>query len=144
MILQSLTEYYQALEREGKIAAPGWSPVKVSFALYLGNNGIPEQIISMQTEQPRGKKLVLSPQIISLPVPVKRTVGVEANFLCDNSSYFLGRYSPCRKASNPDPGFCRPAHPGRGEPSRTTGIGQGTPGSRNKAGDRTVPFEYGA
>ena len=33
MILQALTEYYQALEREGKIAAPGWSPVKVSFAL---------------------------------------------------------------------------------------------------------------
>ena len=24
------------------------------------------------------------------PAPVKRTVGVAANFLCDNSSYFLG------------------------------------------------------
>ena len=26
MILQALTEYYQALEREGKIAAPGLHP----------------------------------------------------------------------------------------------------------------------
>lgn len=31
MILQALTEYYQALEQGGKIAAPGWSPVKVSY-----------------------------------------------------------------------------------------------------------------
>ena len=33
MILQALTEYYQVLYRQGKIAAPGWSPVKVTFAL---------------------------------------------------------------------------------------------------------------
>ena len=90
MILQALTEYYQALEREGKIAAPGWSPVKVSFALCLGDDGTLEQVVSIQTEQPKGKKTVLAPQIISLPVPVKRTVGVAANFLCDNSSYILG------------------------------------------------------
>ena len=32
MILQALTDYYRALERQGKIAAPGWGPVKVSFA----------------------------------------------------------------------------------------------------------------
>lgn len=34
--------------------------------------------------------MVLAPRSISLPAPVKRTVGVAANFLCDNSSYFLG------------------------------------------------------
>ena len=90
MILQSLTEYYQALERKGQIPAPGWSPVKVSFALCLGNNGMLERVVSIQTEQSKGKKTVLAPQIISLPVPAKRTVGVEANFLCDNSSYVLG------------------------------------------------------
>ena len=90
MILQALTEYYQALEREGKIAAPGWSPVKVSYALCLAMNGTLERVDFMQTEQPKGKKIVLAPQSISLPAPVKRTVGVAANFLCDNSSYFLG------------------------------------------------------
>ena len=90
MILQALTEYYQALEREGKIAAPGWGPVKVSYALCLAMDGTLEHVDFMQTEQPKGKKIVLAPQSISLPAPVKRTVGVAANFLCDNSSYFLG------------------------------------------------------
>ena len=39
MILQALTEYYQVLYRQGKIAAPGWSPVKVTFALCIGDDG---------------------------------------------------------------------------------------------------------
>lgn len=90
MILQALTEYYQALEREGKIAAPGWSPVKVSYALCLAADGTLAHVDFMQTEQARGEKTILAPQNISLPAPVKRTVGVAANFLCDNSSYILG------------------------------------------------------
>ena len=90
MILQALTEYYRTLERAGKIAAPGWGPVKVSFALEIRDDGTLEQVIPIQTEQQRGKKTVLAPQVISLPAPVKRTVGVAANFLCDNSSYILG------------------------------------------------------
>ncbi|MGN1002650.1 MAG: type I-C CRISPR-associated protein Cas8c/Csd1, partial [Oscillospiraceae bacterium] len=43
-----------------------------------------------KTEQVKGKKTVLSPQVMQLPAPVKRTVGIAANFLCDNSSYLLG------------------------------------------------------
>ena len=34
--------------------------------------------------------MVLSPRSFSLPSPVKRTAGIAANFLCDNSTYFLG------------------------------------------------------
>ena len=49
MILQALTDYYHVLEREGKIAAPGWSPVKVFFALELGADGTLERVISIQT-----------------------------------------------------------------------------------------------
>lgn len=90
MILQALTEYYQVLYRQGKIAAPGWSPVKVTFALCIGDDGGLEQVIDIQTEQARGKKTVPAPQILSLPAPVKRSSGVAANFLCDNSSYILG------------------------------------------------------
>ena len=90
MILQALTEYYRALEQQGKIAAPGWGPVKVSFALCIGDDGTLQQAVSVQTEQVRGKKTVLAPRVVSLPAPVKRTVGVAANFLCDNSSYMLG------------------------------------------------------
>ena len=46
MILQALTEYYQSLAQAGKIAAPGWGPVKVSFALYLSPAGTLEGVSS--------------------------------------------------------------------------------------------------
>ena len=39
MILQALTDYYRVLEQAGKIDAPGWAPVKVSYALLLSENG---------------------------------------------------------------------------------------------------------
>lgn len=56
MILQALAEYYKALEKRGEAAAPGWGPVKVSFALYLSENGTLERVVSVQTEQQRGKR----------------------------------------------------------------------------------------
>ena len=61
MILQALTNYYQVLNRRGKIAAPGWSPVKVSFALCIGEDGTLERVIGIQTQQARGNKTVLAP-----------------------------------------------------------------------------------
>lgn len=90
MILQALTDYYRTLEGQGKLSAPGWSPVKVSFALCIGQDGMLEQVISLQTEQKKGKKTILAPQSIVLPAPVKRSSGIAANFICDNSSYMLG------------------------------------------------------
>ena len=90
MILQALTEYYQSLAQVGKIDAPGWGPVKVSFALYLAPDGALEGVSSMQIEQPKGRKTILAPRSMSLPAPVKRSSGVAANFLCDNSGYLLG------------------------------------------------------
>ena len=90
MILQALTDYYRALERQGKIAAPGWGPVKVSFALCLGADGTLEQVVSLQTQQQRGKKTVLAPQSIPLPAPVKRTVGVPPTFCATTPATFWG------------------------------------------------------
>lgn len=90
MILQALTEYYETLAARGALDKPGWSPVKVSYALCIDSDGALEQVISLQTEQQKGKKLVLSPQSITLPAPVKRSSGIASNFLCDNSSYILG------------------------------------------------------
>lgn len=90
MILQALTEYYRTLAESGKIAPLGWSEVKVSHALYIQADGTLEQVASIQTEQSRGKKTVLAPQLMMLPAPVKRSSGVAANFLCDNASYLLG------------------------------------------------------
>lgn len=90
MILQALTAYYQTLANRGEIALPGWSKAKVSFALCITDDGVLEQIIPLLTEQPKGKKTVLAPRSFTLPAPVKRSSGVAANFLCDNSSYMLG------------------------------------------------------
>ena len=90
MILQALTEYYRTLENSGQISPLGWGEAKVSYALCIGPEGALEQVVSLQTEQKKGKKTVLRPQIMRLPAPVKRTVGIVPNFLCDNASYLLG------------------------------------------------------
>ena len=90
MILQALTEYYRTLADKGKISPPGWSDVKVSYALYIGKDGILEQVIPIQTEQRKGNKTVLMPQAMKLPAPVKRSSGISSNFLWDTSSYLLG------------------------------------------------------
>lgn len=90
MILQALTEYYEALAAQEKIARPGWADAKISFALCLGESGELERVASTKTEQTQGKKTVLAPQKLSLPAPVTRTAGVLSNFLWDNSSYILG------------------------------------------------------
>lgn len=90
MILQALTEYYRTLENSGQISPLGWGEAKVSYALCIGPEGALEQVVSLQTEQKKGKRTVLAPQIMRLPAPVKRTVGIVPNFLCDNASYLLG------------------------------------------------------
>ena len=90
MILQSLVQYYEALERKGEITRPGWCRAKVSFALELSHDGDLLRIIPLKYETERGKKTVLEPQVLKVPQMVTRSSGVSANFLCDNSSYFLG------------------------------------------------------
>lgn len=90
MILQALIQYYEELLAAGKITRPGWAKAKVSFALDLDEAGQVRQLLHLQREVQRGKKTALVPQELDMPSPVKRTAGVAANFLCDNSSYLLG------------------------------------------------------
>lgn len=90
MILQALTRYYEDLRSRGEIAAPGWAPAKISFALCLNGDGELTQVVPTMEEAVKGKKTVLQPQVVSLPAAVKRTAGVAANFLWDNSAYLLG------------------------------------------------------
>lgn len=88
MILQSLVDYYEALAARGEIARPGWGKTKVAFALELDENGALTRVVPLATQSADGKKSV--PQTKDLPAPVKRTVGIDANFLWDNSAYLLG------------------------------------------------------
>lgn len=90
MILQALVSYYETLAARGELPQPGWAPVKVSYVLNLDDQGDITTVVCIKEEVTRGKKKALVPQIIQLPAPVKRTAGVTANFLCDNSSYILG------------------------------------------------------
>ena len=90
MILQALVRHYEDLTARNMIAPPGWNPIKVSYALELDEHGALLRITSTQDNVVKGKKTVLTPRLMELPAPVKRTVGIAANFLCDNVSYILG------------------------------------------------------
>ena len=90
MILQALVSYYEALAKQGEISRPGYAPAKVSFALRIDWDGELLGILPLKDEVERGKKKVEIPQTFTVPEPVTRTVGVAANFLCDNGAYLLG------------------------------------------------------
>ena len=91
MILQALTQYYDALNARGEIDAPGWGRPKISYALQLRENGELAQVIPLLHEVDAGKKKVLRPrEDIRLPAAVKRSSGVASNFMWDNSAYLLG------------------------------------------------------
>lgn len=88
MILQALCTYYDALAARGEISPPGWCEAKVSFALDISGDGTLHGVIPLKIPTVDGKKQV--PQLLRVPEQVKKTSGVSANFLCENSSYFLG------------------------------------------------------
>lgn len=91
MILQALTAYYEQLLRQGKIAAPGWDGhFKVSYELRLNDAGQLLEVVDLRVPVMKGKKEVLAPRELRVPSHGKRTAGVSANFLCDNSGYLLG------------------------------------------------------
>lgn len=88
MILQALTNYYEAQAEKGKIARPGWANVKVSWAVELAEDGKVVGVLPLLYMPTGGKKLIPSEKL--MPAPVKRSSGVLPNFLWDNSSYIFG------------------------------------------------------
>ena len=91
MILQALTAYYEQLVRHGKLSAPGWDDsFKVSYELRLNDAGQLLRVVPLLTEKTVGKKTVLAPRAMRVPAHEKRSSGIAANFLCDNSTYLLG------------------------------------------------------
>ena len=88
MILQALTDYYELLAGQGRIAPPGWLNVKISWALDIDENGQLIDVLPLRHPSEDGKKLL--PKNMELPAPVKRSSGIAPNFLWDNSSYMLG------------------------------------------------------
>lgn len=90
MILQALTEYYEALLKHNKVARRGWCQARTAFALNLNADGSLKGVITLKEEKERGKKTVWLPSERLVPQTVTRSSGIAANFLCDNSKYILG------------------------------------------------------
>ena len=90
MILQALARYYDDLLQQGKISAPGWTKVKISYALDIGLDGQLKQVILTRQDETVGKKNVQRPQEMVLPAPVKKASNISSNFLWENSGYLLG------------------------------------------------------
>lgn len=88
MLLQSLVKLYEAWAEKGEIEKLGWNPVKISYGISLDQEGNVDEIIHLKTNAPKGNKVI--PSLISLPMPVKRSVGVASNFLYDNATYVFG------------------------------------------------------
>lgn len=88
MLLQSLVKLYEAWAEKGEIEKLGWNPVKISYGISLDEEGNVDEIIHLKTNAPKGNKEI--PSLISLPMPVKRSVGIASNFLYDNATYVFG------------------------------------------------------
>ncbi len=88
MVIQSLVNLYEILAQKDKVDRPGWAKLKASYGLSIDENGRLTNIISLKTTDKSGKKEIASN--ISLPMPVKRSVNIAANFLCDTASYLFG------------------------------------------------------
>ena len=87
MILRALVDYYNTLVQQGKIAKPGWSRVKISWALDLEPDGSISSVQYMKVTPDKGKPY---PREMTLPAPVKKTSGERSNFLWENAEYLIG------------------------------------------------------
>ena len=69
----------------------GWDDrFKVSFLLEIDDTGALIDMIDNRELMAAGKKQMLLPQPLRVPVHKLRANAITANFLCDNSTYILG------------------------------------------------------
>ncbi len=90
MILQALTSYYDRLLHDPNVDVPepGFSTEKIHYEILLGPDGTLRSIDNIQQTPEKGSKRL--PRLLKVPAPVKRTAGIAANFLWDNTGYVLG------------------------------------------------------
>lgn len=88
MIIQSLQDYYERLSQDSQsgVAPVGYSKAKVAFDFNLSVSG--ELLDIFPLYEMKGKKKISRDMLV--PEQVKRSSGVNSNYLCDNSSYVLG------------------------------------------------------
>lgn len=91
MILQALNRYYDILteDPDSGIALEGYSVTQVSFALNISIDGELLDIFPLFDKVQIGKKTEEKPRRMVLPAQIKKTIGIAANFLCENAMYIL-------------------------------------------------------
>lgn len=89
MVLQSLVNLYEVLAAKDKVDKLGWAKSKASYGLIIDENGVLTNVISLKTTDKSGKKEIASQ--ISLPMPVKKSANIAANFLYGTASYLFGK-----------------------------------------------------
>lgn len=90
MILQSLTSYYEALEKKGKVPKYGYAMGKVAFLLSIDMEGGLRYITPLTEQVARGRGTTTVNQERQIPLPFVRANAIRPQFLCDTSSYILG------------------------------------------------------
>lgn len=107
MILNALSQYYDRLASSpdpytGKSKVPGFgfSDEKIGYVLVLSVEGLLVDIINHQDNSNKKPQ----PKQMSVPSPVKRTSGIQANFLWDKPAYVLGvQANPNKKEAEETP-----------------------------------------
>lgn len=90
MILQELTNYYNACVAEGLVPPRGWEQVGISVDVHLNPDGSVRRFVNVQHDEKRGKKTVQRPNMLVMPAGEVSTVNIAANFLWHNADYLLG------------------------------------------------------
>lgn len=88
MVLHSLVNLYEVLAAKDKVDKLGWAKSKASYGLIIDENGMLTNVISLKTTDKSGKKEIASQ--ISLPMPVKKSANIAANYLYGTASYLFG------------------------------------------------------
>ena len=85
-VLQSLDRYFDRMVKRKEVEAPEYSREKVSLRVVLAADGTVRQVLDIREPDKRR-----SPQVLSVPTPVKRAFGIAPNRFWDKTAYSLGR-----------------------------------------------------
>ena len=90
MILQALMEHYEALEKKGVFPSFGLGKARVSYALYIDDDGDIKNIVSVKKRVQKKDKDVAIAMEMTVPYQPQKTSNVSPGFLCGNSAYIFG------------------------------------------------------
>ncbi len=103
MILQALARLYERLaaQPDSGLAPYGYSPEKISYVIVLRPDGsVADVQIRLDATSKKPK-----PATITVPQPVKRTVGIQPNVWWDKTSYVLGVSASSKRADKEHEAF---------------------------------------